>query len=528
MSTSDHITLPCQRWQTHHGKASENLGKPRKASRAQFRARFRVRLRVRLRNSGGSALDSASKSRPALSTHSSGAFEQRYPQAIPDDIEKTTRVARGVRSLSVPLRHSLQSFALCKPDPKSERLVRLDQLYTYASAPIAEETTALEKKCGLQVNAIVSDLSNALLVLVNWSWLIYTAAHLQVDFVAFRALTEHQPRQLHPASLRRAPDDALASVPGTQATIVIVVQCTRHRDHERLLVSTQASVLSSLTHRRDESPATIDSQPSFDTLKAGAGGSQPKRQGNRRRRSILSNGSYRPTTLPPSSGSGTFEICEAVSSAQAFDHRPKCIETARKSLKAGQPTTRLRSVEAEARIRNPSFSVPPDLCSVQSRPDEATMPIDPSSDGHGSRASREMPQNTAQHTPLHTCHAATKRKRQEQLLQYDSISPQSHGCAARSEQRYVFVPFSCMWQSRFVYAVPSLYTVYQANAEAKQSKGMSCMPQAMFKRQGYLILATQHFLSNCSYKHNKEPLLLHETNRQTHATGDEHAKDGWL
>lgn len=43
-----------------------------------------------------------------------GAFEQRYPQAIPDDVEKTTRVARGVSSLSVPLRHSLQSSTLRK------------------------------------------------------------------------------------------------------------------------------------------------------------------------------------------------------------------------------------------------------------------------------------------------------------------------------------------------------------------------------------------------------------------------------
>jgi len=47
-----------------------------------------------------------------------GAFEQRSPQDITNNIEKIIRVARVVGSLSVPMRYSLWSSTLRKSRPQ--------------------------------------------------------------------------------------------------------------------------------------------------------------------------------------------------------------------------------------------------------------------------------------------------------------------------------------------------------------------------------------------------------------------------
>jgi len=56
----------------------------------------------------------------------------------------------------------------------------------------------------------------------------------------------------------------------------------------------------------------------------------------------------------------------------------------------------------------PTSSVSSGLCSVRSRPYHDMMPIDPKLHANRLRANREILQNTAQYTPLHTWYAATR------------------------------------------------------------------------------------------------------------------------
>lgn len=70
---------------------------------------------------------------------------------------------------------------------------------------------------------------------------VLNTAQALVDSVVSRALTKYQSRRLRPASLCRTLDDDLVSVVGIQVAILIVVQRTRNRDQESLLLSTQVS-----------------------------------------------------------------------------------------------------------------------------------------------------------------------------------------------------------------------------------------------------------------------------------------------